>query len=99
MRFNADSDDLFMRSMIQNYAAEEKLEDGTPSGKFFMTKASAILACREIVGTHMKMSGDDAKKYVDEYFPRTWDHFDVNGAGNIEVERMPQLARFILSDQ
>lgn len=47
----------------------------------------------------MKLGGKAADDYVEKYFPRTWDHFDVNGAGVIEVEKMSSLARFILSDQ
>merc|ERR1719198_1947263 len=50
-RFSSDSDDIFMRSMIENYALEEKTkvvehDDGTktggdPSGKFWMNEAAA----------------------------------------------------------
>ena len=32
--FSADSDDLFMRSMIKNYALEGKNKDGSPNGNF-----------------------------------------------------------------
>ena len=97
MRFSADSDDVFMRSMIMNYAAEAKDEDGVPTGAFWIDAAAAKRACNEIVGTHMKLAAPAA--YVDEYFQRTWDHFDVNGSGMIEIEKMPNLARMILSDQ
>merc|ERR1711934_354662 len=97
VRFAADSDDLFMRSMIMSYAAEEKTKDGVPNGNFFLNEASARRACTEVVGTHLK--GVDAKAYIDTYFERTWKHFDVNGAGFVGVEVMPQMARFILSDQ
>merc|ERR1711934_965522 len=62
VRFAADSDDLFMRSMIMNYAAEEKTKDGVPNGNFFLNKASAERAMTEVVGTHMK--GTDAKSYI-----------------------------------
>ena len=37
-RFAADSDDIFMRSMINNYALEEKTVDGVPSGRFWMNE-------------------------------------------------------------
>merc|ERR1719353_2109787 len=89
-RFSHDSDDLFMRSMIMNYAAEEKDEDtGVPTGKFTLNQASAERACLEVVMTHMKKSRADAQAYMKTYFPRTWAHFDVNGSGMVEVERMP----------
>merc|ERR1719197_1114567 len=99
VRFSADSDDLFMRSMINTYAAEEKTKEGVPNGNFFLNEASARRAATEVVGTHKGLSGDALKTYIDTYFPRTWAHFDVNGAGMVGVEVMPQLARFICSDQ
>ena len=34
--FADDSSDLFMRSMLTNYALEAKKKDGSPSGKFWM---------------------------------------------------------------
>merc|ERR1719502_528015 len=58
-RFSADSDDIFMRSMIEQYALEEKtkvvkLDNGTtsggePSGKFWMNEAAALAASKEVL--------------------------------------------------
>ena len=81
------------------YAAELKDDDGVPTGKFFMNAASARRAGSEVVGTHMGLTGGDNKTYLDTYFQRVWDHFDVNGAGMIGVEVMPQFMRMLLSDQ
>jgi len=81
------------------YAAEEKTEDGAPNGNFFLNEASAKRAATEVVSTHLGLKGGDLKSYIGTYFPRTWAHFDVNGSGMIGVEVMPQLARFIASDQ
>merc|ERR1711998_462681 len=39
VQFADASDDLFMRSMIMNYAREGKNEDGSPNGVFTMTEA------------------------------------------------------------
>merc|ERR1712167_367845 len=98
-RFSADSDDLFMRSMIMKYAAEEKTEDGAPSGNFFLNEASARAASSEVLGSHLGLKGADLKEYLATYFPRTWAHFDVNKSGFVGVEVMPQFVRFISSDQ
>jgi len=88
-----------MRSMIMKYAAEEKTEDGVPSGNFFLNEASARRASSEVLASHKGLKGADLKGYLDTYFPRTWAHFDVNGAGMVGVEVMPQFVRFIASDQ
>merc|ERR1712196_20519 len=93
-RFSADSDDIFMRSMIEQYALEERNQvtehdDGTtsggePSGKFWMNKSSTLAAAKEVLGTHKGLSGQ---------------LFDVNQTGFVEVIKMPQLMRFLCSDQ
>merc|ERR1712146_696682 len=76
-RFSADSDDIFMRSMITKYAVElrtdtEELDDGTkvggePTGKFMMTEANALAAAKEVLNTHKGLAGDALSAYLDTY--------------------------------
>lgn len=99
VQFADASDDLFMRSMIMNYAREGKNEDGSPNGVFTMTEAQTRGAAAEVLGTHKKMDAGATKEYLNTYFPRTWAHFDVNKAGFVGVEVMPQFVRFLASDQ
>jgi hypothetical protein len=98
-RFASDSDDIFMRSMIENYAMEGKNKDGSPNGQFWMTEALTKAACSEVLGTHKGIKGAELTKYLGTYFPRSWAHFDVNRVGQVEVIKMPQFMRFIASDQ
>ena len=108
-RFSADSDDIFMRSMIEQYALEERTkvtdhDDGTstggePSGKFWMNQAAALAASKEVLGTHKGLSGKLLDDYITTYFSKAWGHFDVNQTGFIEVIKMPQFMRFLCSDQ
>jgi hypothetical protein len=107
--FATDSDDIFMRSMIKQYAQEERTkfeteEDGTktggePTGKYWMNKLWTEAAAKEVLGTHKGLKGDELNAYMTTYFPRTWEHFDVNGAGSLEVIKMPQFMRMLASDQ
>ena len=97
--FAADDDDLFMRSMIQQYALEGKNKDGSPNGQFWMDEANALAASREVLETHKNLKGAERDEYLKTYFPRTWAHFDVNKTGKIEVIKMPQFMRFLASDQ
>merc|ERR1719267_302116 len=107
--FSADSDDIFMRSMIKKYAVEERtdtetLDDGTkiggePTGKFNMTQATTLAAAKEVLNTHKGLSGDALAAYLDTYFAKAWAHFDVNQSGKVEVIKMPQFMRFLCSDQ
>ena len=98
-RFAADSDDIFMRSMINQYANEHKNKDGSPNGKFTVTESGARAAASEVLATHKGMTGAALTTYMNTYFAKAWGHFDVNRVGNIEVIKMPQLMRFLASDQ
>ena len=104
-RFQGDGDDIFMRSMIENYALEKKLggdDDATkdlPTGKFFLDETGAKAAASEVLGTHKGLAGDKLKSYLGTYWAKAWGHFDVNQSGKIEVEKAPSLMRFLASDQ
>ena len=97
--FSTGSDDLFMKSMIMNYAQEGKDKDDAPNGQFFMTEAQTKAAASEVLGTHKGLDGPAKAEYLKTYFPRTWAHFDVNKQGMIGVETMPAFMRFLASDQ
>uniref|UniRef100_A0A7S3IGS5 EF-hand domain-containing protein n=1 Tax=Strombidium inclinatum TaxID=197538 RepID=A0A7S3IGS5_9SPIT len=97
--FSADSDDLFMRSMINHYAQEGKNKDGSPNGSFTVDEGSARAAASEVLNTHKGLSGASLQSYLNTYFAKAWAHFDVNRSGAIEVIKMPQFMRFLASDQ
>merc|ERR1712037_629142 len=81
-RFSADTDDIFMRSMIEQYALEERTKvvehdnglksGGEPSGKFWMNQASALAASKEVLATHKGLSGKMLDDYVNTYFAKAW---------------------------
>jgi hypothetical protein len=98
-RFANDSDDIFMRSMIEQYALEGKNKDGSPNGQFSLDEANARAASSEVLDTHKGLKGAARENYLKTYFPRTWAHFDVNRSGKIEAIKMPQFMRFLCSDQ
>ena len=98
-RFDGDTDDIFMRSMIKTYANEKKNKDGSPSGAFIMTEGAARAASAEVLETNKGLAGAAKEAYLATYFPKAWRHFDVNQGGSIEVIKMPQFMRFLASDQ
>merc|ERR1719352_1538957 len=98
--FSGDGDDLFMRSVLKNYALEGKDEDTEkPTGKFSLDETQAKALATEVLGTHKGLSGANLKNYMDTYWAKSWGHFDVNRSGSIEAIRAPQLMRFLASDQ
>ena len=108
-RFSADDDDIFMRSMIEQYALEERSKiiehddglktGGDPTGKFWMNHSTTLAAAKEVLATHKGLTGKLLDDYVNTYFEKAWGHFDVNQTGFVEVIKMPQLMRFLCSDQ
>ena len=97
--FTSDSDDLFMRSMLNTYAFEHKNKDGSPNGAFALDEAGARAAAREVLATHKGLHGAALDTYMNTYFSKAWGHFDVNRSGEIEVIKAPQFMRFLASDQ
>ena len=98
-RFAADSDDIFMRSVIQNYAQEGATKDGEPTGVFTLTESSAKALAMEVLATHKDIKGAAQGSYLDSYWAKAWGHFDVNRTGSIPILYAPQLMRFLMSDQ
>merc|ERR1712070_868450 len=105
--FSADSDDLFMRSMITKYAVEGETEEdkkagikaGDPTGVFTMDETAMKAAAYEVLDTHKGITGSAADQYLATYFAKAWGHFDVNKSGSIPVVRTPEFMRFLCSDQ
>ena len=97
--FAAGTDDLFMRSMIMNYALEGKDKDGAPTGVFVMNEAQTKAAAAEVLASHKGLKAAELSSYMETYFPRTWAHYDVNKTGFIGVEAVPMFMRFLASDQ
>ena len=98
-RFAADSDDIFMRSVVQNYAQEGSWKDGEPTGVFTLTESSAKALAMEVLATHKQISGAAQATYLDTYWAKAWGHFDVNRTGSIPILYAPGLMRFLSSDQ
>ena len=98
-RFAADSDDIFMRSVIQNYAQEGATKDGEPTGVFTLTESSAKALAMEVLDTHKSIKGAAQVAYLGSYWAKAWGHFDVNKTGSIPILYAPQLMRFLSSDQ
>ena len=98
-RFSADSDDLFMRSVVNNYSTEGKNDDGSGNGVFTMSEGQAKALATEVLGTHKSITGPALTAYFGNYWGKAWGHFDVNRTGSIPILYAPQLMRFLMSDQ
>ena len=86
-RFTAERDDRLMNSLIGKYSREVKI-NGSLTGEFFCNKEDAQAAYNEVAASHPMFSKNEGD------FDAAWEHFDVNGDGLVEVERMPQFLRY-----
>ena len=88
-------DDMFMWSMIKNYALEQATVDGKPTGQFVFKMPECRAAAYEILDTHMGLKGKEAEDYLDKYLEKTFAHFDTANYGYIEADRMPGFFRYL----
>ena len=99
-RYAGDGDDVFMRSVIKNYALEGKDKDheDKPTGKFYLDEVQAKALATEVLATHKGLKGKNLKTYLDTFWAKSWGHFDVNTNGIIDAAAAPGLMRFLSSD-
>ena len=63
-----------------------------------MDKKNTKAAAREILTKHKKLVGKDLDDYMNSYFERTWEHFDVNKDGMLDALDMTAFMKFLASD-
>ena len=97
-RFSEERDDRLMNSLIQNYAIEMKDKDGNPTGHFFCDRDGALDVSKEVANTHFSKDAAKQSGLLLDRFDETWNHFDVNHDGIVEVGRMPQFLRYLLGN-
>ena len=97
--FDEDSPNKFVHHILKEYALEEKDDKGSPTGNFFMNKKWTQVAAREVLQKHKKLDGDTLEKYMNQYFGRTWEHFDVNEKNMLDALDMPAFMKYLCSDQ
>ena len=102
-RFAEDTDDIFMRSVIQDFSTEGEVgsgpKEGEPTGVFTLNEAQAKAVGSAVLSTKKGITGEALAEYLGLYWAKTWRHYDVNQSGNIPVGYAPLLARFLANDQ
>ena len=91
-------DDQFMNSMLTKYAFEASTPEGKPTGEFYFNYTAALMAAQEVVETHLGLTGDAKQAYLDQYFDKTFRHFDTAADGKIESARMGGFFRFLCAN-
>ena len=97
--FNEETEEKFMRTVIDQYALEKKNDKGQPSGKFYMNEKLSKELAQEVVRRAKKLEGKELEEYTKQYFTRTWKHFDVNDTGMLDAMDMTAFCKYFASDQ
>ena len=97
-QYSEESENKFMRGILENYALEKKNTKGEPTGVFRMDRKQTMAASKEVVSKHKGMQGKDLDNFVKQYFGRTWEHFDVNQEGMLDALDMPAFMKYLCSD-
>ena len=88
-----------MRYVLTEYALEEKDTKGNPTGTFKLNKKMTTDLSREMITKVKDLHGDKVDEYMNQYFGRTWEHFDVNETGFLDKNDMTGFSKYLLSDQ
>ena len=78
-------DDDYMQNVFEQYSTDGKDKRGNANGIKLMTKASAMEASHDIIQHWNNLPEVNTVKYLDAKFDKTWDKFDVNNKGIIDV--------------
>jgi len=97
--FDDESPNKFVHHILREYALEEKNNNGAPTGNFFMNKKWTQVASKEVLQKQKKLEGEALEKYMNQYFGRTWEHFDVNEKNMLDALDMPAFMKYLCSDQ
>ena len=98
-QFDEDTENKFMRKVIDEYALEKKNSKGEPSGVFVMDKKSTKALGQDVIKAVKKLDDKQIGSYMNQYFSRTWEHFDVNETGKLEALDMTAFCKYLISDQ
>uniref|UniRef100_A0A7S3CR48 EF-hand domain-containing protein n=1 Tax=Strombidium rassoulzadegani TaxID=1082188 RepID=A0A7S3CR48_9SPIT len=66
--------------------------------QYWMDKKGSLTFAKELLQERLRLKGGDLEQYLNLNFYELWDHFDVNGTGLLEIERMSQFYKMLLKD-
>ena len=82
---SAAEDEDYMKTVFDSYSVAGKDKRGNPTGVDILTKDKAFEASQDIIMKWNDLPQQNAKKYLDDKFDKTWSKFDVNSQGYIDT--------------
>ena len=66
--------------------------------QYWIDQKGAQNVAKQMATEYKKLSGKDLDDYMNAHFGETWDYYDVNRTGLIEIERMSSFYKQFLKD-
>lgn len=85
-----------MKSVFEQYKIPGKDKDGHPTEFDILTKEKAFQASQDIIMKWNDLPEQNAQKYLNEKFDKTWKKFDVNEQGFIDTNEAFQFERQVM---
>ena len=92
----AAEDEDYMQSVFDQYQIPGKDKHGQPSGQDILVKEKAYDASMDIIMKWNDLPEQNARKYLNEKFDKTWKKFDVNIQGFIDTTEAYQFERQLM---
>ena len=93
---SAAEDEDYLQTVFTQYATQGTDKRGKKTGVDVLTKEKAFDACQDIIMKWNDLPEQNAKKYLDQRYDKTWKKFDVNNQGFIDVTEAFQFVRQLM---
>ena len=78
-RHSKAEDEDYLKTVFDTYAKQGTNKQGKPNGTDVLTKDKAYEASEEVIMKWNDLPEQNAKKYLEQKFDKTWSKVDVNG--------------------
>ena len=90
----ADNDE-FIKEIIEDFETNGAKTAANPDGKE-LTKFNGKRATRKFVGAALHLSEEQQDAWMDKYFEKAWDRYDVNKEDSIQEAMLPTYFKSLL---
>jgi hypothetical protein len=95
--YTGEDNDEFMHEIIEDFGTKEAKSPANPDGTV-LTKWNGERATRKFVQVALKLNDAALDGWMNKYFEKAWNRYDVNKAGTIQADMVPTYLRSTLGD-
>ena len=95
--YTGEDNDEFMHEIIEDFGTKEAKSPANQDGTV-LTKWNGERATRKFVQVALKLNDAALDGWMNKYFEKAWNRYDVNKAGTIQADMVPTYLRSTLGD-